>query len=195
MSAPRPLPEFWYPLARMLLVLKALLAAVAPGAFASVSARVHRELRYAGAYLRRYLFALAREVVLPPLRQRPPSAAPAPQAASPHRRPLHTPLALAERPPPPRPRGDRPLPLPCPPVDWAIALRRTEGLLAVLRAPMPVARRLARRLSGAGAPPLRELAVPWHVLRALPPALDCLLIRLDGLARPDAWAGLDPDTG
>ncbi|MBA3069617.1 MAG: hypothetical protein FP825_14190 [Hyphomonas sp.] len=70
MSPERPLPEFWYPLARILLVLKALLAATAPEAFAGIAARVHRELIYAGAYLRRYLLAIARGLVLPPLRAR-----------------------------------------------------------------------------------------------------------------------------
>jgi hypothetical protein len=195
MSETRPLPEFWYPLARMLLVLKAVLAATAPGAFGAVSVRVHRELRYAGAYLRRYLLALARTLVLPPPRPRPSAAPAAPRTAAPRRRPLNTPLALSEPPAPARTPGARPPALPCAPVDSAIALRRTEGLLAVLRHPLPAARRLARRLSGAAAPTLRALAVPWHVLRALPPVLDSLLIRLDGLARPEAWAGLDPDTG
>ncbi|MFN3913276.1 MAG: hypothetical protein ACK4OL_14575, partial [Hyphomonas sp.] len=64
-----------------------------------------------------------------------------------------------------------------------------------LRRPLPRAQRHARRLARGAPPRLRERAVPWHVLRALPPALDCLLTRLDGLARPDDWSGLDPDTG
>ena len=80
-------------------------------------------------------------------------------------------------------------------MDWAIALHRTEILLAALRRPLPMARRLARRLARGAPPALHEAAVPWHVLRALPPALDSLLTRLDCLARPDVWSGLDPDTG
>ncbi len=36
-----------------------LLAATAPERFAGIAAHVHRELTYAGAYLRRQLFALA----------------------------------------------------------------------------------------------------------------------------------------
>lgn len=195
MSAARPLPEFWYPVARILLVLKALLAATAPEAFAPLSAGVCQQLRFASAFVRRYLFALARQLVLPPVRVRPAAAPVAPGEAPARRRPFYPPLALGEPPSPPRAPGPRPAAPACPPVDWAIALRRTEGLLAVLRCPLPVARRLARRLSGDAAPPLRALAVPWHVLRALPPALDCLLSRLDGLARPEAWAGLDPETG
>ncbi|WP_396273366.1 hypothetical protein [Hyphomonas sp.] len=36
--------------------------------------------------------------------------------------------------------------------------------------------------------------MPWHILRALPPTLDWLLTRLNCLARPNLWSGLDPDT-
>lgn len=194
MSAPRPLPEFWYPLARMLLVLKALLAATAPDAFGAISARVHGELRYAGAFLRRYLLALAQGLDLAPLRARPQAPAstapPEPRAT----RCRAAPFPLAELPADPRPpRG--PQAAASPHADWAIALHRTEILLAALRAPLPIARRLARRLARGAPPVLREAAVPWHVLRALPPALDCLLTRLDCLARPDIWSGIDPDTG
>jgi hypothetical protein len=74
MSEVRPLPEFWYPVARILLVLKSLLAATAPEGFAGLSVRVGRELAWAGAFVRRYLLALARELVLPPVRVRPPAA-------------------------------------------------------------------------------------------------------------------------
>lgn len=158
-------------------------------------------LCFAGAYVRRYLLALAQGLVLPPLRQKPQTRAPAapkaagPYAIPPRRRRLESPLPLAEPPPVPRPaRGGQDLPA-SPHVDWAIALHRTEILLAALRRPLPIALRLARRLARGLPPLLRALAVPWHVLRALPPALDCLLTRLDCLARPDHWSGIDPDTG
>ena len=65
----RPLPEFWYPIARILLVLKALLATTAPSAFPSIAAHIHAELRLGGALVRRYLFALAHEFQLPPAHQ------------------------------------------------------------------------------------------------------------------------------
>jgi hypothetical protein len=96
MSPERPLPEFWYPVARILLALKALLLAAAPGGFGRVSARVNRELIYAGAFVRRYLLAVAGGLVLPPLRARKP-AAPSPTPRS-RRRPLERPLPLAEPP-------------------------------------------------------------------------------------------------
>jgi hypothetical protein len=192
MSPARPLPEFWYPIARVLLVLKALLAATEPGRFAAIAAHVHRELVYAGAYVRRYLLALAQDLVLAPLRVRAPSVRSGTRV---RRRPLDRPLSLAEPParkrPPGRPRG----PPSSPYVEWALALQRTETLLAALRSPLPIARRLARRLARGAPPVLREAAVPWHVLRALPPALDCLLTRLDCLARPALWSGIDPDPG
>ena len=159
MSATRPLPEYWYPVAWILLVLKALLTATDPGAFGSVAAHAHRQLAYAGAFVRRFLLALARSLDLPPL-------------------PTRAPAAPAN-----------------PAVDWALALHRAELLLVALRRPLPLARRLARRLARGHAPSLRDLPVPWHVLRALPPALDSLRTRLDCLARPDHWSGLDPDTG
>jgi len=84
---------------------------------------------------------------------------------------------------------------PTPGIEWALALNRAEALLAALRDPLPLARRLAFRLARNTAPPLRELPVRAHVLRAIPPQWDALLMRLDSLARPDAWAGMHPDTG
>lgn len=194
MAPDRPLPEFWYPLARILLVLKALLAATAPEAFAAISARVHRKLRYAGAYLRRYLLALARQVVLPPLRPRPPRPAPPGLPRAP-RRALAFPVCLSEPPSLRRVPGAGLSGAPNPQVDWALALQRAEALLGALRRPLPRARRLARQLARGAAPALRDLAVPAHVLRTLPPALDLLLTRLDLIARPDHWAGIEPDTG
>lgn len=191
-SPERPLPEFWYPVARILLVLNALLLAAAPGGFARISARVNRELIYAGAFARRYLLAVARGLVLPPLRARAP-AAPTSTPRS-RRRPLERPLPLAE--PPARRRNpglQRGAPS-SPETEWALALQRTEALLAALRRPLPLARRLARRLARGAAPTLRDLAIPWHIIRALPAALDILLMQLDRRARPDHWSAI-PDTG
>lgn len=181
MSPERRLPEFWYPVAQILLVLRALLRAAQPGGYGAIAAGIHRELAWAGAFVRRYLLALARGLVLHPLRLR--------------CRPLDKPLTLSEPPAPKRAPGrHRGAPSP-EQVEWALALQRTETLLAALRRPLPIARRLARRLTRGAAPVLRALAVPWHVIRGLPPARDILLTRLDVLARPDHWSGLDPDTG
>ena len=193
MSPERPLPEFWYPVARILLVLKALLLAAAPGGFGRISARVNRELIYAGAFVRRYLLAVARGLVLPPLRAR----APAVPTSIPRsrRRPLESPLPLGEPPARRRNPGRQRGAPSSPEIEWGLALQRTEALLAALRRPLPLARRLARRLTRGEAPRLRDLAIPWHIIRALAPALDILLTRLDRHARPDHWSGLDPDTG
>ena len=109
MSEVRPLPEFWYPVARILLVLKSLLAATAPEGFAGLSVRVRRELAWAGAFVRRYLLALARELVLPPVRLRAP-AAPASLPDTRGRRRLARPFCLAE-PPAPKRAPDTVMPL------------------------------------------------------------------------------------
>jgi hypothetical protein len=198
MSEVRPLPEFWYPVVRILLVLKSLLAATAPEVFAGLSVRVRRELAWAGAFVRRYLLALARALVLPPVRQKTQKGAPAAPASlpdTPARRRLARPFCLAEPPAPQRapgtPRGEPASPH----VEWALALHRTELLLAALRRTLPLAQRLARRMARGHPPLLRASAVRWHVLRALPPALDTLLTRLDCLARPDHWSGIEPDLG
>jgi len=198
MSETRPLPEFWYPATRILLVLKSLLAATAPEGFAGISARARRELAWAGAFVHLYLLALAQQLVLPPLRQRMQKLAPAAPASLPEargRRRLVRLFCLAEPPAPKRAPGllrDDPS---SPHVEWALALHRTETLLAALRRPLPLAQRLARRLARGCPPGLREAVVRWHVLRALPPALDSLLTRLDCLARPDLWSGIEPDFG
>jgi hypothetical protein len=195
MTPSRPLPEIWYPLAQFLLALRALIRAASPVGFAAIAARVSRELRLTGALVRRYLFALAREIALPPPRAtRPPSdphtvySKPGPRRRGPAFDPGERPgLRRAAHPAGPS--------APEPGIQWAVALNSAEALLAVLRNPLPAARRLAFRLARGKAPPLRELPVPSQVLRAVPPALDALLMRLDALARPDAWAGMHPNTG
>jgi len=143
--------------------------------------------------VRRYLLAVARGLVLPPLRIRAP-AAPSSTPRS-RRRPLERPLPLGESPARRRNPGRQRGAPSSPDIEWALALQRTETLLAALRRPLPLARRLARRLARGEAPRLRDLAIPWHVIRALHPALDILLTRLDVLARPSLWSGLEPDTG
>jgi hypothetical protein len=193
MSNARPHPELWQPIATLLLALRALLRAADPGAFAALSVRALRELRLGGAMLRRYIFILAREIIVPPPRPPAPRAAPRTQPSSP--RPRTFSFDPGEWPPAPgtpsHPSGAEP----APGIEWALALNRAEALLAALRDPLPLARRLALRLAQGKAPPLRELPVPAHILRAIPPEWDALLMRLDSLARPDAWTGMHPDTG
>ncbi|MFN4226472.1 MAG: hypothetical protein ACK4HR_09150, partial [Hyphomonas sp.] len=68
------------------------------------------------------------------------------------------------------------------------AARRLTGVMAD---PARHARRLARYLRKHAEAPLRDLAVPWPVLRRLGPEADALLIHLDQRARPKAWENLD----
>ncbi len=193
-----PLPEYWPPVVRIVLALRALLKATPPEAYAALAVAVQRQLAYAGAYVRRYLLAVARQLSLPPP-QPPLPSAPAPPpprpATGPRRRPLDTPFALDETLPEWRRQRSG---LPAAPLTayerWALAWQRVEALIAVLREPLPAARRLARRLARGAGPVLRAMPVRWHVLRALPPADDVRLMDLDRLARPEAWHGLAPDT-
>jgi hypothetical protein len=192
MSNARPHPELWQPIATLLLALRALLRAADPCAFAALSARALRELRLCGAMVRRYVFILAREIIVPPPRRSTPRAAPHTPSEKP--RPRTSRFDPGEWPPartPPRPGAAEP----AQGIEWALALNRAEILLAALRDPLPLARRLALRLARHTAPPLRELPVPAHVPRAIPPKWDAHLMHLDSLARPDAWAGMHPDTG
>jgi hypothetical protein len=195
MAPARPHPELWQPIAQVLLALRALLRAASPDSFAVIAARVCRELRLSGALVRRYLFALARDIALPPLCVPPTRNDPYTrnQAVTPGRRTSR--FDPGERPAARRAAPASTPPDPAPAVQWALALNAAEALLAVLRDPLPAARRLAFRLARDKSPPLRELPVPAHILRAVHPALDALLMRLDALARPDAWAGMHPDTG
>ena len=109
---------------------------------------------------------------------------------APRRRPLERPLPLGEPPARARNPGRQRGAPSSPEIERALALQRTETLLAALRRPLPIARRLAR----GAAPTLRDLAISWHVIRALPAALDILLTRLDRQARPHHRQGI-PDTG
>ena len=194
MTPERPHPELWHSIARMLLTLRDMLRGLSPGGFPAMATHIATELRLCGALVRRYLFALAREIILPPLRlaaaHQPTQAAPSAQVHDRARR-----FDPGERRCPKAAFRPGTAPDPAPELQWALALHSAEVLLAALRDPLPLARRLAFRLARGKAPPLRELPVPSHVLRAVHPLFDALLMRLDALARPDAWAGMHPDTG
>lgn len=187
----RPLPDFWYPIARILLVLKALLTATAPPAFPSIAAHIYAELRLSGALVRRYLFALARELQLPPPVPRLVGTPQADHGAHTPRRPSSG-FRIGE--PVKASRGGAHVPVPDTYVEWALALQRTETLLAALREPEPIARRIARQLARGATPPLRELPIPAFVIRRIAPVFDILLMRLDAIARPDAWVGIELDS-
>jgi hypothetical protein len=78
-----------------------------------------------------------------------------------------------------------------PDLQWALLMEAARRLAEVLANPAPHARRLARRFGTLDVPGLRDLALPWHILRQIPPWLDVMVCRYDAAARPEAWAGLD----
>ncbi len=132
--------------------------------------------------MRRHIHVLAAEIRLPPPRATLPSTDGRQQAPGPARRDYLFPLIEA----PSRSTGAASGPDP-PELQWAILIEAAARLAAVLANPAPHARRFGTLLT----PGLRELPVPWHVIRRVGPFVDTLLMRLDQLARPQAWAGLD----
>lgn len=167
----RPLPEFWYPTARILLVLKTLLTAKAPSAFPAIAAQIFTELRLGGALVRRYLFALAHEFQLPPAHQWP-APAPARQSANAPSGPRNQTSGFRTCEPVSLSRGGRRAPVPETYAERAIALQRVETLLAALRQPEPIARRIALCLARRRPPRLRELPAPAFVIRRIAPVFD-----------------------
>jgi hypothetical protein len=180
-------PEFWYPIARLLSALRALLRATAPEAFAAIAKEARAQLIAITALVRRYIHVLAAELVLPPPRARPPSTEDKPKPAA-ARRGARAPLfALIEN--PARTgggEGEDPHAL-----QWALLMEAATRLVGVLANPAPHARRLARRFGTMLHAGLRESPMPWHIIRRVGPGIDTLLLRLDQAARPQAWAGMD----
>lgn len=188
MTQSRPHPELWTPIAQLLAALRALLRATAPEAFAGIALNARAQLIALTALVRRYIHVLAAELLLPAGR------APAPASDNPaipaarqraERRYLF-PLIEAPAGESRRSAGEDP-----PELQWALLLEAAARLAEVLANPAPHARRLARRFGTLLVSGLRDLPVPWHVVRRLGPAIDNLLMRLDQAARPQAWAGLD----
>jgi hypothetical protein len=184
-NAPRP--DLWYPIAHLLIALQKLLRAAAPEAFTAIAREARLQLAVITALLRRYIHVLAAEIILPPPR------APRPQAEHPEKPrtsrkaerylfPLLETPARASR----ASENEDPADL-----QWAILLEAVQRLADVLAYPAPHARRLARRFGTLDVPGLRDLALPWHILRQIPPWLDVLVCRYDAAARPEAWAALD----
>ena len=181
----RPHPEFWYPIVRL---LSALLRATAPEAFAAIAKEARAQLIAVTALVRRYIQFLAAELVLPPPRVRPPSTEdrPKPDAARRGARVLLFPLI--ENPARAGGGGEGEDP---PALQWALLMEAAARLARVLANPAPHGRRLARRFGTLLHAGLREVPVPWHVIRRVGPGIDTLLLRLDQAARPQAWAGMD----
>lgn len=189
MTEARPHPNLWRSIARLLAVLRELLTAIAPEAFASVSAEARARLTHLTALVRRYIHILAAETVLPPPRK----AKPGLRDTKPRepRRPFETPFKLIERPAPLRARASTQTEGDPPQLQWALLLDAARRLNDVMADPARHARRLALYLRKHTEAPLRDLAVPWSVLRRLGPEADALLIQLDQRARPQAWENLD----
>jgi hypothetical protein len=184
-NAPRP--DLWYPIAHLLIALRKLLRAAAPDAFAAIAREVRVQITVITAMLRRYIHVLAAEIILPPTRAPRPQAehAERPRAARKAERYL---FPLLEIPARASCAGGSEDPAA---LQWAILMEAARRLAEVLANPAPHARRLARRFGTLDVPGLRDLALPWHILRQIPPWLDVLVCRYDAAARPEAWAGLD----
>jgi hypothetical protein len=191
MMASPPHTDLWEPAAQLVARLRRLLRGAAPEAFAAIAAESRALLAAAAALVRRYIHVLAAALC-----PGPPRAASAKPACTPPRRPAPSAgrylFPLTERPAPPRGKAPPGGGADSPVLQWHLlwAAAAAARLAAVMANPMPHARRLAR-YQRAGPAPLRELPVPWHVLRRLGPGVDVVLMRLDQAARPEAWAGLD----
>lgn len=179
-------PDYWYPIANLLVALRRLVLATPPEAFASIARDARAHLAALAALVRRYIHLLAGEIVLPPSRPASPLAGDPDErircSARRYRFALTEGKACSGGPG----TGDDP-----PEMQWQIMMEALDRLKSVLAHPAPHALRLARFLRRHGAAPLRELPVPWHIVRRIGPALDTLLLRLDEVVRPQAWAGIN----
>ncbi|MBA3069514.1 MAG: hypothetical protein FP825_13665 [Hyphomonas sp.] len=175
-------------MAQFLAALRTLLRATAPEAFAGIALDARAHLAALTALVRRYIYVLAAEFLLPPPRpNRSPANGHAPQPAKAPGRRVYR-FALIEGPSRPGAASEGEDP---PALQWALLLQAADRLAGVLANPAPHACRLARRFGTLLVPGLRELPVPWHVIRRAGPQIDALLMRIDQAARPQAWAGLD----
>lgn len=186
MTRARPHPDLWYPIAELLAALRTLLRATAPEAFTQIALDARAHLAALTALVRRYLHVLAADIRLPPLAALPPLPdEPATREAARSRRYL---FPLIEH-PARRSRmglGDDP-----PELQHALLIEAVQRLVSVMANPAPHALRLARVLRRFTGRALRELPVPWSVIRRIGPRVDTLLMRLDQAARPEAWEGID----
>ena len=186
MTQPRAHPDFWYPIADLLVALRRLLRATPPDAFAQIALHARAHLAAITALVRRYIHVLAAELGLAPLGPLPPLPDIPAERCGPRSRRYR--FALIEQAARRRraSRGEDP-----PDLQLAILLEAVERLADVLANPAPHALRLARFLRRRTGEVLRDLPVPWHIIRRIGPAIDTLLLRLDAAARPKAWEGMD----
>lgn len=187
MSNPKPRPDLWSRAALVVAMLRRLLRACAPEALASISAEARALLAAATAMVRRYIHALAADILLPPARapraeDLPPREERIFRGANDYLFPLSEHLGG---------RASQNCPAEPPELQWAILWEAASRLAAVMSNPAPHALRLARFQRRHGPALLRDMPVRWHVNRRLGPVMDALLTHLDQAARPWAWEGLD----
>ncbi len=187
MTQARPHPDLWYPIAQLLAALRQLLRATAPEAFAQIALDARAHLAAITAMVRRYIHILAADITLPPRAISPPTDHLAERTRSRGgRRDYLFPLIESPSKPSRATLGKDP-----PELQWAILMEAAQRLVSVMANPAPHALRLARALRRCTGEALRELPVRWSVIRRIGPVVDTLLLRLDQLARPKAWAGID----
>jgi|GEM_PF-1395603 len=182
-------PELWTRIAALLGALRALLRQAVPEHFASIAAEARLQLMTATALVRRYIHALAGEITLPEPRSVGASRKPSNETPRKIQRRREALFCLIEEARPARHAAksdgaDTPF------VQWALMMEAARRLALVLNHPEKHALRLAHMLRRRKGRVLKDLPVPSHILRRLPPWIDALLCRLDEAARPEAWAGI-----
>ncbi|AXE66017.1 hypothetical protein BBF93_18575 [Hyphomonas sp. CACIAM 19H1] len=183
-------PELWTRIAALLGALRTLLRQAVPEHFASIAAEARLQLITATALVRRYIHALAAEITLPAPRAvatPPKTSNETPRQLQRRREAL---FCLIEEARPARHAAksdgaDTPF------VQWALMMEAARRLALVLNHPEKHALRLARMLRRRKGRVLKDLPVPSHILRRLPPWIDALILRLDEEARPQDWAGIN----
>lgn len=143
--------------------------------FPSIAAEARLQLKTATALLRRYIHVIAAEPTLPEPRPVGVSRKPSNETPRKLQRRREALFCLIDETCSARHAAksdgaDTPF------VQWALM--------------MEAARRLARLLRRQKGRILKDLPIPSHILRRLPPRIDALLCRLDEAARPEAWAGI-----
>ena len=190
MDITAPRPELWTRIAALLGALRTLLRGAVPEHFHKIAAEARAQLIAATALVRRYIHVLAADITLPAPR---PVGAPAKNSnETPTKRPARrealfrlieeTRLARAAS---KSDGADTPF------VQWALMMEAARRLALVLNHPEKHALRLARMLRRRKGRVLKDLPVPGHILRRLPPWTDALILRLDEEARPEEWAGIN----
>jgi len=184
-----PRPELWTRIFALLGALRTLLREAVPELFGSIAGEARAQLLAVTSLVRRYIHVLAAELTLPPLAVGVPAktAGETPTKPQPSREALFRLTELIS----PAARSSASQGTDTPFIQWALMFEAARRLNTVLADPQKHALRLARMLRRRQGKTLKEMPVPGHILRRLPPWIDALLCRLDEEARPEAWAGIN----